>query len=416
MLFTQSSEETGRQPSQVLNPAPELASFPLFPNLPSEIRCMIWQNAMTYERIINVELFDSYHLQSPPQNRQQTSTGNATPFGPSLGRYTATVLNGGGMSALFHTTSESRREAKEFYRVRLHSVSFRRDKTMVNGTLYLCPELDTININIIVGSLKGFDEFASDVWKKDPKKIGLVSIGISADLTMQSALRIIHSRPGRHQAFKECIERLERIIFVREITCYPSGIVSAFPGTGGELNRSVPIAGKSGGVDCLEADPRPIMNDLKRVYLGPGDPRIAVRAWSYLLMKLGIKNDSLSRNSSFKLCYGETRLFNHLTRAQIANNNRRGVHEWMGEDLAYSKKRRRVWEIAEESREAPQLAIGFWLFPLESIGPLYEKTKRKGERIRPDADSPTPVKPEFDRVEDMTKYPPKLYLCHLPTK
>jgi hypothetical protein len=374
---------------------------------------MIWQNAMTYERNINIELFESYHLQGLPFNGQKTSTNNATPFGPALGRYTTTVLNGGDMSALFHTTSESRREAEEFYRVRLQSVSLRRDKTTVKGTLYLCPELDTININLIMGSLKGLDEFASDVWKNDPKKIGLVNIGISADLTMQSAIRIIRACPGRHQAFKECIERLERIMFVREVICYPSGNGCSIPGsTGGEVNRSVPITGKSGGVDCLEADPRPILNDLSSVYLGPNDPRIAVRAWSYLLMKLGIKNDSLSRNSSFKLCYGETRLFNHLIRVQISNNNRRGAHEWMEEEFSYSQKRRRTWDIAEELSEPPQLAVGFWLFPLESIGPLYEKTKRKGKRIRFDAGNPTPVEPEFDRVEDMTKYPPKLYLCH----
>jgi hypothetical protein len=78
--------------------------------------------------------------------------------------------------------------------------------------------------------------------------------------------------------------------------------------------------------------------------------------------------------------------------------------------LAYSRTRRKEREIPEELREEPQMAIGFWLFPLESIGPLYEQTEGNG---RLDAGSPIPVEPEFQRVEDMTKYPPKLYLCHL---
>jgi hypothetical protein len=76
--------------------------------------------------------------------------------------------------------------------------------------------------------------------------------------------------------------------------------------------------------------------------------------------------------------------------------------------LAYSRTRRKEREIPEELSEEPQMAIGFWLFPLESIGPLYEQTEGNGRT--------TPVELESDRVEDMTKYPPKLYLCHLRTK
>ncbi|KAH7245322.1 hypothetical protein BKA59DRAFT_454390 [Fusarium tricinctum] len=393
MLSNESPEEANHQHMQVLNLTPELTSFPLFPNLPLEIRRMIWQMAMTYERNINIQLFKSYDLGVFPRNRQRTSAEDGSPYSPAPGRYTATVFDGAGMSALFHTTSESRQEAEEFYRVRLHNVSFKRTKTTVKGTLYLCPELDTITLNSIMGGLKGLDD-----------------IGIPADLTMESAIQMIDGCPGRRQALKECIERLERIMFVRVVSWYPSSIrCSTSPG--GEVNRSVPIAGKSGMVDRLETDPRPILNDLRKVYLGPTDPRIAVRAWSYLLMKLGVSKDNLNRSSSFKLCYGETRLLHSLVRARTAKTNRKIAKEWL-EELAYLRKRRSVFGIVEEPSEPPQLAVGFWLFPLESIGPLYEETERNGKH---DSGNLTPVESEFDRVEDMTKYPPKLYSYYLFT-
>ncbi|SPJ75997.1 uncharacterized protein FTOL_05728 [Fusarium torulosum] len=414
MASTGSPEETVRQHLQVPDSAPELASFSMFPKLPLEVRRLIWQQAMSYERNINIELFISYNLEDLIGNRQRASTENATPSEPALGRYTATVSDGTVMSVLFHTTSESRQEAKEFYHVRLHSVSFRGCGTTVKETLYLCPELDTINLNFMRGSLEGFEEFASDVWNNDPNKIGLVNIGISADITMDNTRLMAHRRPRRRQTLKECIERLERIMFVRVVPWDLSGTGYFIPGiTGGEWNRSVPVTRKSGGVDCLETDPRPIRNDLRRVYLGPTDPRIAVHAWSYLLGILGISSENLNKNCSFRLCYDKRRVLHCLLSSQISQTDRRIAQEWMEGGLAYSRMRRREGEIPEELSEEPQLAIGFWLFPLESIGPLYEQTERNGGH---DVGSPTPVEPEFHRVEDMTKYPPKLYLCHLPTK
>jgi hypothetical protein len=421
MACTGSTEETVRQHLQVLNPA-ELISFPLFPKLPPEVRCLIWQQAMSYERNINIELFKSYDLEGLTWNPQRTSTENAIPSDPAPDTYTATVSYGTVMSALFHTTSESRQEAKRFYRVRLHSVSFIRGGTTLKGTLYLCPELDTINLNFMMGSLRGFDEFASDVWNNDPNKIGLVNIGISADINMDDARLMAHRRPRQHQVLKECIERLERITFVRVVPWYPSGIGCSIPGmTDREWNRSVPVTGKSGGVDYLETDPRPIQNDLRRVYLGSTDPRIAVRAWSFLLGRLGINSENLNKDCSFRLCYEKARAIHCILSlrmsqrlgSQISQTDRRIAQEWMQGGLAYSRTRRREREIPEELSKEPQMAIGFWLFPLESIGPLYKQTERNEGH---DAGSPTSVEPEFDRIEDMTKYPPKLYLCHIPNK
>ncbi|KAM0197270.1 hypothetical protein ACHAPA_004104 [Fusarium lateritium] len=401
MLPTGSPQETG-----VLNPAPEFASFPQFSKFPPEIRRMIWQQAMSYERNINIELFDLYQLQDPPCNRQQTTTvPDSAP-----GRYIATVFNEGVMSALFHTTSESRQEAEEFYRVRVHGVSFRSYRTSVIGTLYLCPELDTININSITGSLKGFDEFATDVWKNDPKKIGLVNLGIPADFNKISAKRMFEGSPGRHQALKECIERLESIMFVRVLNWGPS--ITGYSVTSllnEELNGSIPLAGSSGGFDCLETDPRPIRKALKSLYLGPSDPRKAVLAWHYLLRRLKINKDKLNKNASFGLCSGETRLIHCMMRSHVANAERI-AQECMKEALDYSQNRRRVQGIATAPKRVPRVAaIGFWVFPLDSIGPLYEE-REDGH----DAADPDPIEFEFDRVEDMTKYPPKLYLCHLP--
>ncbi|KAM0244226.1 hypothetical protein ACHAP5_006439 [Fusarium lateritium] len=394
------------QETCVLNPAPEFASFLQFSKFPLEIRRMIWQQAMSFERNINIELFDLYQLQDPPCNRQQITT---VPD-PAPGRYIATVFNEGVMSALFHTTSESRQEAKVFYRVRVHGVSFRSYRTSVIGTLYLCPELDTININSITGSLKGFDEFATDVWKNDPKKIGLVNLGIPADFNKRSAKRMFEESPGRHQALKECIERLESIMFVRVLNWGPS--ITGYSVTSllnEELNGSVPLAGSSGGFDCLETDPRPIRKALKTLYLGPSDPRRAVRAWHYLLRSLKIDKDELNKNASFKLCSGETRLIHCMMRSHVTNAERI-AQECMAEALDHSRNRRRGSGVVEAPRRAPQVAaIGFWVFPLESIGPLYEEREDEHDEI-----DLMPIEFEFDRSEDMTKYPPKLHLCHLP--
>ncbi|EMT60883.1 hypothetical protein FOC4_g10012170, partial [Fusarium odoratissimum] len=70
--------------------------------------------------------------------------------------------------------SESRRAALAFYRVQLPCWYKRKDKTRSRGTLYVCPELGTLNLR----SLEAFGCFSRDIWAHDPRHVGLVNVSL----------------------------------------------------------------------------------------------------------------------------------------------------------------------------------------------------------------------------------------------
>ncbi|KAM0544519.1 hypothetical protein ACHAPJ_011813 [Fusarium lateritium] len=141
--------------------------------------------------------------------------------------------------------------------------------------------------------------------------------------------------------------------------------------------------------------------------MGSPDPRIGVYAWARMLSKLGLQYDKLNIAYSFLLSYDGD--------SSTKIGSRRAVESLVREEFSQRKvilqERRQIFkeqardETPEELAATPQLAVGFWLFPLESIGPFRDlNTAVDQEKIKY-----VPY-----RVLDLSAYSPELCLSHLP--
>ncbi|KAM5386023.1 hypothetical protein ACJA88_002173 [Fusarium oxysporum] len=195
----------GRLPS-LLNPKFPIsnATFHLFPNLPTELRQMIWEQSLTCERYIKVELCT---IDKTTGKIRRGGVPGGIPGAipgitrPLTGPYRILFHHPPKPGALFSTSAESRASAQRFYRIvlpcfyvtesplitdSLHDSqqnternpqgivlsyvgpqSHRRPQALIPGTLSLNPELDTLEID----GLPLFTNFANDVWNHDPRFI-----------------------------------------------------------------------------------------------------------------------------------------------------------------------------------------------------------------------------------------------------
>ncbi|KAF5667281.1 hypothetical protein FHETE_5984 [Fusarium heterosporum] len=393
MVVKPSPNKTIGQKLRFLNPIPPFSSFPQFLKLPAEIRCMIWDFAMAYHRLVNVEL-------------RHTKDYGISYFHEST------------MSALFLTTMESRREAEKFYRIKIPGKSYGRHEYIVNDTLYLCPELDIVSINAAYSPLGGVLEFADSVLNRDPKGIGLINVGIPADASVDDANMMVGKISYQREHLAELVERFERVVFVQ--VAAPNQIYKHLYNASipiAKLHRPTPVAGQATCYDILGTDPRPIRDELKHLYLGSVDPRRGYGAWKFLLSLLQDNNHKwniIDRNTtySFMLYCGEHHASYIL---DDASNTNCGAQAWNGGGFAtyvrdvqkrssgYDSMTQEILGTTQERNKMPLLAIGFWLFPVESIGSLASNMPW-----------PIEVKLRYDRVENMTEYPPQLCLFHLP--
>ncbi|KAF4998708.1 hypothetical protein FGRMN_3034 [Fusarium graminum] len=422
------AKKTIGQKLRILNPVSPFVSFPQFVNLPAEIRCMIWNFAMAYNRLINVELHQQTGRKKALKYLNGISEDLKRLFNDNTNDYGIPYFHGSAMSALFQITSESRREAEKFYRVKILGTAYGNYERSVNGILYLCPELDMVHISAASSPFGGVMEFAQNVLINDPKGIGLINIGIPADVSADDAKSVANETSFQLEHLSEVIGRFEKVVFV-QVTAphqlYKQLCNASTPIA--KLHRPTPVAGQATCYDILDTDPRPIQDELKRLYLGSVDPRRGLGAWNLFLEILQAKildeniHDRNNHNWNFHnhnityhlmLYYSEHHASYTLDEApeQI-----RGGQACVGEEsVTYGcdvQKRssgcdlmtKEVLGTIQERNKMPQLAIGFWLFPIESIGSLASNMPWS-----------IVVKLQYDRVENMTKYPPQLCLFHLP--
>ncbi|RSL72457.1 hypothetical protein CEP53_001151 [Fusarium sp. AF-6] len=317
---------------------------------------------------------------------------------------------------LFHVTSESRRAALSFYRVHLPCRYEWFEDSESTGTLFLCPELDIVEIEIEQYRPKTsipFANFAQDVWTHDPRRIGLVNLSIPTTRSFTNAfgeLRKLHlAETTQSSLLRQVIRRLERVIFSQReyvwrmcypVTFKPSGERSF------KMNRSVPITSSITRFDRLRTDPRPVKEELEIMHIGHYLPHRGVRAWFKLLRRLRLEEDQLKIDYRF--------LLSHEPESTSTTFNREDANYWVqGEEKEWKKilrKKRKIYkerareETPEELAKAPQPAMGFWLFPLESIGAL------------PGVDKCHLPEPRgfYRSFLDMSKYSPELCLAQLP--
>ncbi|RMJ05158.1 hypothetical protein CDV36_014176 [Fusarium kuroshium] len=371
-------------------------SFRYFKRLPLELRWYIWELELKHERLLHVE---AHFLEASPDDPAIESAN-----GPGRA-YEIILTEFLPISKLARISSESRAVASHFYRVQLPCVYRWEGKEDMNGIFYFNPELDTLEIRG-----KAFSNFAEDLWVHDARHVGLVNLALTHR-------HFIPESKDEYPVLRRIIPRLKRIVFL-----YLGGIERMCLGEPRltdpmdkmEVFRSRPIMPATPKFDRLPCDPRlHIGTSLKKVYLNSADPRKLVRCWFRLMIECNVQHDH-EVDYRFLVAFGGR---NSHPRAK---KNKFGVHKgWRGRTwrpsgyeynpeitnrhsaLSWVRRRDEEWrervrmireelegereEEAEEDEESIQdtfqelelpvrPAVGFWLFPIEALGPLSDTT------------------------------------------
>ncbi|KAF4464549.1 formate c-acetyltransferase [Fusarium albosuccineum] len=260
---------------ELFNPASGVTSdFPQFSQLPAELRRMVWEQELSHERFLRVDL--------------QTTTPTRR-----VNRIYNVVLEGlQTISKLFHVCSESRHLALDFYRVRVPCKYHHRSRTR-NGTFYFNPELDTVAIT----GTEHLADFAHQLWSHDQQHVGLINVALNPNISNElwSLRDRLRGRPPSHVPFlKQVISRFERVIFMcdggREgkfLGPTRARRTSALEHHG--VHRSLPIMAAIPRFDRLLQDPRPLERLQKNIDFSSYRSQMGFQGWLHLLNAWGVQ-------------------------------------------------------------------------------------------------------------------------------
>ncbi|KAI0855123.1 hypothetical protein F4860DRAFT_497356 [Xylaria cubensis] len=368
---------------QIINPVhKESGSFTLFSLLPPELRIEIWQLSLHRSRLINVELAPhrrSQRNQEPPSRGTQNEQDRLF----SVKNYSITVNGTHLLSKLLRVSTEARQAALQFYRIHL-PCRFELDQKEGFGMLPFNPEYDILHVHI---AMRGYNlvEFLHDLRVHDPQGVGLLNLALEHDdVSSLMIIKPFNLDPAPWASFTDTIANLREFYFLclekaGRIHLGPRGGIHTV--TGYEIHRSRPIMSTIPTFDRLKRDPRDGMTrDLSRVFVGTFDPRLMVWHWEYLLKKWHIHHLDRSPEYRFLVAsgWGNGRMANK--RKKISGRD--SATEWLqDEDESWEQGQQRhaagivrrggtvPVESPGELEHVPRPAIGFWLFPIEAIGP-----------------------------------------------
>ncbi|KAF5637941.1 hypothetical protein F52700_4644 [Fusarium sp. NRRL 52700] len=357
---------------------PPTSTFHLFNKLSYDLRHKIWESALSNYRHIKVLIVDENHWEFSAWNCY-----HETDFPPDDcdGKpYEVFIKKGATYHPLLNTTSESRNVAKTFYRVQLPCRRLGPDGSS-EGTMFLCPELDTIHVETNVMSLRHFEKFADAVFAADKHKVGLVNLALNCELRHDEDQFDVTE--DERLLFIEAIRRLEVVTFVglvpnkyTQLLMYGSDLRVI-----NESPRFVDKRVKSEEYDRGYFNEKSSLydNELTAVHIGSKDPRRGYYSFRNLMRVLDIPEDVYQSNLThefFMLTYHYEPCFVSIIRG------------------AYNRAQR---EYREYSEEPP--AIGFWTFPLSKIGPFYLDDIMPQDGLPSQPDEDIEVK---DRVIDLS--------------
>ncbi|KAF5560784.1 hypothetical protein FPHYL_6496 [Fusarium phyllophilum] len=372
-----SSGESPAHHPGLFNPVPAKSNltFHLFPNLPKEIRDMIWTQSLICERYIEVELWGKdrrsgkFYRQEPPPCRS-----------PVNQEYKLVLINPPRPNAMFGTSAESRASACRFYRVHFACYRFKKSLSHVRGTFRLNPELDTLQIE----QLKHFAAIASHIWRHDYKKAGLRNVAF----TIGSSLSFVRFRQLAASTYqlRQVVDQLQHITFIhytemdrvnlafgKHSSC---SLDHSFPL---QYPRSLPVAGATGSFS-RQQDPRPIEDNVLNsicIFASPDCGRI-ILAWMNWFQKL-----RAGRSCEFRFAYaaaGCQRPFitDRAAAMDYLKKEEKKLQEYF--DNARVSPPRGPWlfmnGVPEQLDSGLETAFGFWTFPLEPQGPFAKDHPR----------------------------------------
>ncbi|KAI0164579.1 hypothetical protein GGR57DRAFT_204416 [Xylariaceae sp. FL1272] len=353
---------------QIINPSYEKSFlFKQFPLLPAELRLIIWESSLRRHRLIEVWLYGGFDADQ---------------------QYTVSVRRQRVLSKLLRVNSEARAVALRFYRVKLRCVSRPVPPAGEERVLHLNPEFDFLYIR---KSCLLIAHFFTDLRGKDPLNVGVRNLAL--DLSGVSDLTHVPLKSLRavdQAAFTQTMKDLHQVFFIsagstgRMFLGRRSEIDT---NTRFEYHRSRPIVSTLSTIssfDRLPRDPRTnIELDLGRVFMGTFNPRRMIYRWRCCLHQWGIQTTETTPEYRLLITTYEDRLVSGSRAAQIVDRD--SALEQLRSDEKYwiQGTENSATEIVgnggqvpvespEEIDQAPKPAIGFWLFPIEALGPIPE--------------------------------------------
>ncbi|KAF2802221.1 uncharacterized protein BDZ99DRAFT_469003, partial [Mytilinidion resinicola] len=356
---------------QIFNPSKATQTvdrkFTIFSQLPKELRLQIWRHAMHRQRIIKVRL----ELPSPWEMPENPDPDINRP------RYTAIVEGYQVLSKLLRVSSESRDECLKFYRVHIPCqfafgeppLSGQMETTP--GTFYFNPEYDFLHLirdGQIDDPLIDFLYHLKTIY--DPRGIGLLNLAIDRngiDGCYTALAQPSTVDPTVKQAFVDTLTHIHEVFFVhtpragRVIVGLWYGI---WPLNLKLFNRSFPIVARAPTFERLQRDPRPIAEDLKQVF-EESDQRDVFLSWRRLLQHWRIAPVRVEYRVLLTMDPAGDPDDEIMDRESAEGYLRREDEKW--KRVSPEKAQ------AEDLEKVVRPAFGFWLFPLETFGPMREE-------------------------------------------
>ncbi|KIM97815.1 hypothetical protein OIDMADRAFT_147340 [Oidiodendron maius Zn] len=372
-------------PHQVQTDRPNFHCFPL---LPKELRLKIWEFALSRSRIIHLRLKD---LQDPRAGPAPTTdAAEMSRMTTNNERFWISADGHQTLSKMFCVSREAREEALSFYRVRFPCWFRSVAGVMKPRMLYFNPEHDFLRISpewSVKNTLFNFLHLLKTTY--DPRHIGLRNLVVSNYFLAGNDWELIDpSDPdldrGTIESFKGLLKNLNEVFFFsttlagRQIL----GIHSSIWTDEIVYNCSFPIQVNVSTFDRLPRDPRRIGEDLKRVFIGTHDHRHTIRLWYRRLNKFSISAptikykwyiafdpQNIARVSDIetarKFMQLEDSIWNGIDHPDLRSLELPGYKFPVGAQSERYKK--------EDLETAVKPAFGFWLFPIDVLGPLEEE-------------------------------------------
>jgi hypothetical protein len=381
-----------------VKPASSMLTFHLFPSLPVELRCKVWQFSLERQRIIKLCLRNRILM-----DWLLAQQGTARPDGQEDEQYGAVVDGYQTLSKLFRLNQESRGAALRFYRLKLPCWLIKgaaREDFMRPGILYFNPDYDFLYISNDTGQVIEFLHDLKTV--HDPRGIGLLNLAIDHNgLRGGGGLCNIHPSTlslSLRTSFTTTLVQLRQVFLVQEqrtgrcVFGYGSGALTS------EYlrNHSFPIAPVALNFDRLRPDPRPIRQDLRKVFVNV-DPRVMIHAWRRLMCTY--LSDETVPHAECHVLLALGPMHGGIYDSQDAEEWLQKEEDmWIQEIAAHGQSR---FLPSRDPQVSVATAFGFWLFAVDTFGPL-PSDPNEAFRI------------EGPRIMDLTDNWPDLALVDLP--
>ncbi|KAK1771826.1 hypothetical protein QBC33DRAFT_511317 [Phialemonium atrogriseum] len=176
--------------------------------------------------------------------------------------------------------------------------------------------------------------------------------------------------------------------------------------TKSQIHRSRPLQASVSKFQRLPRDPRSIETELKKVFMGFGDPRVQIYRWFRLLEKWQIEYHDYSVDYRFMITFNCRRVEN---REEAFLALRGEEEDW----TAWRKACAEEGTACEDDEQALPSAYGFWLFPIDAFGPIPSASKQIRKTGRARTRDRSRVWDHF-KAWDLSEHKPELCLQYLP--